>query len=49
MVTTIIVKTTQPIAAKFISAVACAPLDRALIEITASASWRTLEPLYFGR
>jgi ABC-type amino acid transport substrate-binding protein len=25
------------------------PLDRALIEITASASWRSLEPRYFGR
>jgi ABC-type amino acid transport substrate-binding protein len=25
------------------------PLDRALIEITASASWRLLEPRYFGR
>jgi polar amino acid transport system substrate-binding protein len=25
------------------------PLDRALIEITASASWRSLEPSYFGR
>jgi polar amino acid transport system substrate-binding protein len=25
------------------------PLDRALIEITASASWRLLEPSYFGR
>ena len=25
------------------------PLDRALIEITASASWRALEPRYFGR
>jgi ABC-type amino acid transport substrate-binding protein len=24
-------------------------LDRALIEITASASWRSLEPRYFGR
>ena len=25
------------------------PLDRALIEITASASWRSLEHSYFGR
>jgi len=25
------------------------PLDRALIEITASASWRSLEPRYFGK
>jgi polar amino acid transport system substrate-binding protein len=25
------------------------PLDRALIEITTSASWRSLEPRYFGR
>jgi len=25
------------------------PLDRALIEITASASWRPLEPRYFGK
>jgi ABC-type amino acid transport substrate-binding protein len=25
------------------------PLDRGLIEITASASWRSLEPRYFGR
>ncbi|MBV8507549.1 MAG: transporter substrate-binding domain-containing protein [Alphaproteobacteria bacterium] len=25
------------------------PLDRALIEITASTSWRSLEPRYFGR
>jgi ABC-type amino acid transport substrate-binding protein len=25
------------------------PLDRALIEITASAPWRSLEPRYFGR
>ena len=24
-------------------------LDRALIEITASASWRPLEPRYFGK
>ena len=24
------------------------PLDRALIEITASALWRSLEPTYFG-
>jgi hypothetical protein len=25
------------------------PLDRALIEITASASWRSVESRYFGR